>query len=129
MTTTHDRRTRILVVDDDAMSCRLLSMLLERLGYEVRFARDGESACVVCSVWKPDVVLLDLTMPWMDGVETAKCLRESHESPRIIALTGHDGPEWRKKTREAGFDQHLVKGCGLEELLAAIEMPEPAASA
>src|SRR5688572_29979236 len=122
------KATRVLVVDDDAQSCRLLSMLLERLGYDTRFAKDGESALVAASVWRPDIVILDITMPWMDGLETCRLLRDTPNGPRVIALTGHADDAWRQKTRDAGFDAHIVKGSPLPELLAALEpMPTPAA--
>ena len=81
---------RVLVVDDDASIRELLSTVLEDDGYEVVPAANGEDALAVCSRWRPDVIVLDLMMPVMDGWTFAKRLRERDDIPIVVLSAAND---------------------------------------
>jgi CheY-like chemotaxis protein len=110
-------------VDDNKDSAATLGMLLKCMGADVRIANDGQSALSAMETQPPDVVLLDIGMPGMDGFEVARRVRKRPEfaSVQLIALTGWGQEEDRRRTSEAGFDHHLVKPvdlASLEPLLA-----------
>ena len=88
-----------------------MSLLLSSLGHEVRTAVDGLQALETADVFQPEVVLLDIGMPHMDGYETARRLRENAalRNSLLIALTGWGQEDARRRSVEAGFDHHLVK--------------------
>jgi CheY-like chemotaxis protein len=115
----------VLVVDDHADAADSLAVLLRMEGHDVRVARNGPAAVEAAQADPPDVVLLDLGMPGMDGFEVARRLRQGPAAKTFIAaLTGWGQEEDRRRTREAGFDHHLVKPADpddLRELLARIE--------
>ena len=115
-------QARILVVDDHPVNVMALSMLLKASGFDVRGTSEGRAALEIAAEFRPSVVLLDIGIPIMDGYEIARRLRAdpAFASLRIIAVTGYSSDEARRKSREAGFDRHLVKPVPLEELLAAI---------
>ena len=120
---------RVLVVDDNKDAAASLALLLETMGNDVRTAHDGEQAAVVASEFQPDVALLDIGMPKLDGYEAARRIRrESNGRPvRLVALTGYGQESDRRKSQEAGFDRHLVKPLRpqvLLDLLAEIERGE-----
>ena len=102
---------RVLVVDDNADSAQSLATLLAIQGHEVRTAGDGVEALAAAESFGPEVVLLDIGMPRMDGYETARRLRSTQRGSRmlLLALTGWSHDEDRTRSREAGFDEHLVK--------------------
>lgn len=102
---------RILVVDDNRDSADSLAILLELDGNEIRTAYDGVEAIEAAADFRPDVVLLDLGLPKLDGYEAARRIRSESwgENVLLIALTGWDHDDDRRRTHEAGFDQHLVK--------------------
>jgi signal transduction histidine kinase/CheY-like chemotaxis protein len=102
---------RVLVVDDNADAADSLSMLLSLSGHEVQTARDGSTALEVAARFRPNVILLDLGMPGMDGYETARRVRTMRGLERVtlVAQTGWGQAEDRRRTEEAGFDHHLVK--------------------
>ena len=103
-------KRRVLVVDDNVDSAESLALLLRASGHQVCTAHDGPAALEVARLHRPEVVVLDLGLPRMDGYEVALRLRAEH--PRevvLIALTGYGQEEDRRRTREAGFDHHLVK--------------------
>ncbi len=104
-------RRRILVVDDNVDSAESLAMMLKLLGNEVRTAHDGPSALAVAAAFLPDVVLLDIGMPGMDGLEVARRLRQmpSLRKAVLIAQTGWGQEEDRRRSVQAGFDHHLTK--------------------
>ena len=112
---------RVLVVDDDADTANSSAALLRHCGYETAVALDGEDALGRAAQLAPDVVLLDLGMPLMDGFEVARRLRRPGGAlpPFIIAVTGHDWPEDRLKCSLAGIDAHLVKPVS-ETLLSSL---------
>jgi CheY-like chemotaxis protein len=102
---------RILVVDDNRDSADSLAILLELDGNQIRTAYDGVEAIEVAADFRPDVVLLDLGLPRMDGYQAAQRIRSEPwgEKMLLVALTGWDHDDDRRRTSEAGFDQHLVK--------------------
>jgi CheY-like chemotaxis protein len=116
---------RILVVDDNQDAASSLGELLEELGAEVDVVNDGPSALETFATRSPSVVLLDVSMPKMDGYQVARALRTRfpERRPTIIALTGRGQPEDRRNAREAGIDHHLVKPAEFEtlrELLSSV---------
>jgi PAS domain S-box-containing protein len=120
-------RRRFLVVDDNRDAADSLALLLEVYGAEVRVTYDGISAVAELRGWRPDVVLLDLGMPDMDGFEVAARIRKQPELAGImlVALTGWGQPEDRRATRAAGFDLHLVKPVSPPELRELIALRRP----
>jgi CheY-like chemotaxis protein len=123
-------RRRILVVDDNRDAAESLAEMLEIMGHEVRAAHDGEAAGVAAAEFRPDVVLMDLGMPKVDGYEAARRIRAEPwgNEPLLVALTGWGADEDRRRTHEAGFDRHLVKPVALDaltELLATVHTPSP----
>ena len=119
---------RILVADDLEDSAASLAMLLQLQGYEVRTAFDGAQAVQAARAFRPDIVLLDIAMPQLNGYEAARTiLAESGERrPRMIALTGWGHEENRMRTKEAGFDHHLVKPVEPETLRRLLEAADEA---
>jgi signal transduction histidine kinase len=109
---------RVLVVDDNQDAATSLAMLIKLLGSEAKVANDGTAALTLLDDYQPDVVLLDLGMPRMDGYEVARRIRQSTRSDRVvlIALTGWGQQDDRERTRAAGFDHHLVKPASITEL-------------
>jgi PAS domain S-box-containing protein len=105
-------RRRVLVVDDNIDAASALAKLLTRLySQDVRVAHDGVSAQAAARAFRPEVVLLDIGMPGMDGYEVARWFRTQADTqqPLLVALTGWGQVEDRQKSREAGFDLHIVK--------------------
>jgi CheY-like chemotaxis protein len=117
--------TRALVVDDNEDTAESLALLLRLWGHTVFVAHDGPEALEVARVHQPEVVLLDLGLPGMDGYEVARRLGGSDpRRPLLWAMTGYAQEEDRRRSKEAGFDQHLVKPVdpdALEMLLAQTE--------
>lgn len=115
-------RQRILVVDDNGDSAESLGMLLELLGADVRIAGGGAAALDLFGEFDPEVVLLDIGMPEMDGYEVARRIRARDPQRRtaVVALTGWGQEEDRRRSREAGFDHHLVKPADLDALRALL---------
>jgi signal transduction histidine kinase len=101
---------RVLVVDDNRDSAKTMSFLVRRMGHQVRTAFDGGEAIEAAVEFHPDVVLLDLGLPVVDGFEAARRIRAtSADPPILVALTGWGQEEDRRRTKSAGFDHHLVK--------------------
>ena len=109
---------RILVVDDNQDAAQTLGMLLTHLGAEVEIAHDGPAALTAFARRRPDMVLLDIGMPGMDGYEVARRLRHDGgaKGVPIVALTGRGQEADRHRVRDAGFDRHLVKPADLATL-------------
>jgi CheY-like chemotaxis protein len=108
----------VMVVDDNQDAAQSLAMLLRTAGAEVQVAHDGPAALAEFERSEPDVVLLDIGMPDMDGCEVARRLREISPAGGVslVALTGWGQDEDRRRVREAGFDHHLVKPVELASL-------------
>jgi CheY-like chemotaxis protein len=102
---------RVLVVDDNRDIAEALAMLLRGMGHEVFVAGGGHAALAVLPQARPDIALLDISMPDMDGYELARRLRTSQSGAaiRIVAMSGFSLDEDRARATEAGFDQHMVK--------------------
>lgn len=100
---------RMLVVEDHADSARSLSLLLELLGHEVEVVADGRKALEAVERFRPAVVLLDIGLPGMDGYEVARRLRARGSKALLVSLTGYGRDADKLRSREAGFDHHLVK--------------------
>jgi signal transduction histidine kinase/DNA-binding response OmpR family regulator len=117
--------SRILVVDDLAASAETLMTLLEMEGFEVRVAHEGREALRVAREFRPDVVLLDIGLPGMNGFEVAHGLRSQPESQDalLIALTGYGEAESRSRSAQAGFDFHMVKPADVNLLLTMLANP------
>lgn len=113
---------RVLIVDDNADAAEAVTMLLSAAGHEVRVAYDGLDGLEAGERFAPDVVLLDLGMPRLNGVDAAQRIRRSAwgRSARLIALTGWGQDRDRARTSAAGFDLHLVKPVADGELLRAV---------
>ena len=109
---------RILIVDDSRDGGESLAMLLRVLGAEVALAHSGKSALECVETFKPDVVLLDIGMPGMDGYEVARRIRSNpaNHGMSLIALTGWGQDEDRQRSIAAGFNHHLVKPADIEQL-------------
>jgi CheY-like chemotaxis protein len=116
---------RILVVDDYRALADGLGKLLRLKGYEIRTAHDGLEAVEVAGEFRPDVVLLDIGLPKMNGYDVAQWIRQQPWGQRLalIALTGWGQEAHRDRSKDAGFDHHLVKPvdpADLLQLLAAL---------
>jgi CheY-like chemotaxis protein/anti-sigma regulatory factor (Ser/Thr protein kinase) len=113
---------RILVADDNRDAAEALALQLQLAGHDVRTAYDGIEALTVAMAFDPDIVLLDLGMPKIDGYEAARQLRLRTASRRVtlIALTGWGQQQDRQRTADAGFDAHLVKPVAEAQLFRAL---------
>ena len=116
-------RRRILVVDDNLDSAESMAMMLQLSGHDVAMAHDGLEAVKLAQEFQPDVALLDLGMPKLDGYEAARAIRRQPwgQGMMLVALTGWGQAEDKRRSREAGFDAHLVKPVdfdALEKLVA-----------
>ncbi len=116
---------RVLVVDDNIDAARALAILLRMAGNEIRIAHDGPTALEVAAAFQPELILLDIGMPGMDGYEVARRVRQiPHlEGVVLVALTGWGQDEDRRRTKAAGFDHHFVKpvdSARLEEIIQQI---------
>jgi CheY-like chemotaxis protein/anti-sigma regulatory factor (Ser/Thr protein kinase) len=122
-------RSRVLVVDDNSDSADLLASALSRFGYSVATAYDGVDGLSTAGDFHPDICLLDIGLPRMDGYELARRLRDSNQFPselRLIAITGYGQAADRQRAVDAGFDAHLTKPVDLESLLGLLESRAPA---
>jgi signal transduction histidine kinase len=121
-------RRRILVVDDNADTVLGLSRLLRLMGHDVQAAHDGTEALAVAEQFGPDFILMDLGLPGIDGYEVTARLRarESGRRAVIVAVSGYGQETDRRRSREAGFDHHLLKPVDFDALTAIIATEEPA---
>jgi CheY-like chemotaxis protein len=109
---------RVLIVDDNRDAADTLALLLKLWGFQPLVAYDGPAALAVAAAQRPDVVLLDLSLPGMDGFEVARHLRQQpgSETTPLIAVSGYGQEGDLRHTRRAGFDRHLIKPFEPEEL-------------
>jgi two-component system, OmpR family, response regulator MprA len=114
-----ERPARVLVVEDDDAISQVLQRSLRMEGYDVRIASDGLTALDEAHAFLPDLVILDLGLPKLDGIEVAKMLRETEDVP-ILVLTARDAVESRVEGLDAGADDYLVKPFERQELLARL---------
>jgi DNA-binding response OmpR family regulator len=125
------RGKRILVVDDNKDAARSLATLLQLERHETRTAGDGAEGVQQAIEFNPDVVLLDIGLPKLDGYDVCRAIRKHRlgSQPLIIALTGWGQEDDRRRSREAGFDSHLVKPVDCQELIRMIESLSPVSKA
>lgn len=115
---------RVLVADDNVDSADLLGMLLTALGCEVAIANDGEEAVERARTFRPELAILDIGMPRLDGYEAARRIRAESAGRRLklVAMTGWGQEEDRRRAREAGFDEHLLKPADTDKLQALLDV-------
>jgi signal transduction histidine kinase/ActR/RegA family two-component response regulator len=119
---------RVLIVEDNPDGRETLRVLLEALGHEVYEAADGEAGVVAALTLDPEVALVDIGLPVVDGYEVARRVRAGGGTMRLVALTGYGRDDDVRRALEAGFDLHLLKPAGVEQLRAAIDaVGEPTA--
>jgi signal transduction histidine kinase/ActR/RegA family two-component response regulator len=121
---------RILVVDDNRDSAGMLSIMLRRRGHTVRVEHDGHAALDAAESWKPDLVLLDIGLPGLNGYDVARLIRQARPSPRpfLAAMTGWGQEDDKRRARECGFDLHMtkpVRQADLEHVLEQSGEPTP----
>ncbi len=116
---------RILVVDDNRSNAQSLELLLRALGQEVYTAYDGPEALELARKYRPEVVLLDIGLPLMDGYEVARRCRKDPNLKilTVVAMTGYGQDSDRQRSQEAGFDAHLVKPVNLDDLRLLLKQP------
>src|SRR3954452_18678622 len=112
---------RILVVDDEPQIGRLLKTSLGARGYEVAVAADGQAALDMAANWRPHLILLDLGLPIIDGLEVCRQVRSWSQMP-IIVLTVRDAEQDKVAALDLGADDYLTKPFGTDELLARIRV-------
>jgi signal transduction histidine kinase len=118
---------RVLIVDDNRDGVEMLDEALRSMGHTTRLAYDGQEALLVASEFKPDVALVDIGLPVMDGYEVARKLRQMFDSTtELIAVTGYGQASDRARAHDAGFDAHLVKPVELAKLAQLlVRVPAP----
>jgi two-component system, OmpR family, KDP operon response regulator KdpE len=114
-----NERRRILVVDDEPQITRVLRTSLSSQGYDIRVANDGETALEIMKDWTPDLVITDLSMPNMDGLELCRRLRVGTKIP-IVVLSVRGEERTKVQALDAGADDYVTKPFGIEELLARV---------
>lgn len=114
-------RRRILVVDDEDALRDLVTTALEFVGHEVHVASDGQQALAMASALSPDLIVLDVNMPFVDGIEVCRRLRADGDTTPVIFLTAQDSPADVVAGLAAGGDDHLAKPFNLQVLIARIE--------
>jgi two-component system KDP operon response regulator KdpE len=110
---------RILVVDDEAQITRVLRTSLSSQGYDIRVANDGVTALEIMKDWRPDLVITDLSMPNMDGLELCRRLRARSDVP-IVVLSVRGEEKTKVQALDSGADDYVTKPFGIEELLARV---------
>jgi two-component system, OmpR family, KDP operon response regulator KdpE len=110
---------RILVVDDEPQITRVLRRSLAARGYEIQVAGEGEEALEICNAWKPDLVITDLSMPNMGGLELCRHIRAGSQTP-IIVLSVKGEERTKVEALDAGADDYVTKPFGMDELLARV---------
>src|SRR4249920_2252035 len=116
----YERTPRVLVVEDDDAIAQVLQRSLRMEGYEVRIAGDGVAALDEAHAFLPDLIILDLGLPRLDGIDVAKRLRDDEDDTPILILTARDALEARVEGLDVGADDYLVKPFERQELLARL---------
>src|SRR5579871_4063609 len=112
------RQLRILIVEDDTETAEMLARFLQRKGHAVQIAPDGRSAFTALETWEPDVALIDIGLPDIDGYQVARHIhqRPTEKRPLLVAITGYVEEEHHRRSEEAGIDLHLVKPADMKQL-------------
>ena len=123
-----DDRMTVLVVDDNVDAAQILREVVEMAGHRAVMAYDGEVALQLARSERPDVALLDLGLPGMNGFDLARAIRGERglEGATLVAISGYATAEDRARSAEAGFDVHLAKPLGVEALFSAVPSLKPA---
>lgn len=116
-------RRRVLVADDNQDAAESMVALLELEGYEVIVATDGNAALREFNEHNPDVVVLDISMPGLDGYQLAGLIRSAGSRALLIAMTGWGDRTHKQQALDAGFDMHFTKPVDFDTLLQAISAP------
>ena len=116
------QRTKVLIVDDDHDGADSLAVLLELLDYDVRVVYGGPDALAVAGAYRPDIVILDINMPIMDGLQTARHLKKDRRLQRasFVAHSAGDEPLVKRVAREIGFRHFVTKGTSETAVLDAL---------
>jgi len=104
-------KLRILIAEDNADCARSLAMLLALHGHDTVVAHDGRTALALQALYQPDVLLLDIGLPALDGYQVAQSVKQqpARRRPFMVAITGYSGADWERRSAEAGIDLHLTK--------------------
>jgi DNA-binding response OmpR family regulator len=113
---TGDDECRVLIIEDDADSARTLAWVSQRNGHEVQIARNGTEALMVAAAFKPQIALVDLGLPGLDGFHVIRELRKSDKDLLIIVASARSSPDDLRRAYEAGSDHHLVKPIDFDQL-------------
>src|SRR6516164_10314724 len=116
---TTSERSRVLVVDDEPQITRVLRTVLTSQGYQVQTAAEGEAALSSFTEWRPELVITDLYMPHMDGVELCRRIRSMSNVP-IIVLSVKGEEKTKVEALDSGADDYVTKPFGIDELLARV---------
>lgn len=116
---TSSEKSKILVVDDEAQIARVLKTTLSARGYTIRTAVDGDDALLIMKSWTPDLVITDLRMPNIDGVELCRMIRKNSATP-IIVLSVRNEERNKVEALDAGADDYVTKPFSRDELLARV---------
>ena len=111
--------SKILIVEDEVKIARFVTLELEHEGYEVKAAHDGRTGLGLCESWQPDLMILDLMLPELSGIEVCRRLRQTSDVP-IIMLTAKDDVSDKVMGLDMGADDYITKPFAIEELLARI---------
>ncbi len=111
--------SKILIVEDEVKIARFVTLELEHEGYEVQAAHDGRTGLTLCESWQPDLLILDLMLPELSGIEVCRRLRQTSDVP-IIMLTAKDDVSDKVMGLDMGADDYMTKPFAIEELLARI---------
>jgi DNA-binding response OmpR family regulator len=114
-------RARLLIVEDNDDTAQALQAGLQQLGYEVAVAHNGPLALRIAQEFLPQIAVLDIGLPVMDGWELARRLRNQTDGLKIIAITGQQDDAARIKSAELGFAEHLLKPFDIQSLHAALQ--------
>lgn len=113
--------SKIMIVEDEIKIARFVTLELEHEGYEVRAAHDGRTGLELCESWQPDLLILDLMLPELSGIEVCRRLRQTSDVP-IIMLTAKDDVSDKVMGLDMGADDYMTKPFAIEELLARIRV-------
>lgn len=113
--------SKILIVEDEVKIARFVTLELEHEGYEVQAAHDGRTGLTLCESWQPDLLILDLMLPELSGIEVCRRLRQTSDVP-IIMLTAKDDVSDKVMGLDMGADDYMTKPFAIEELLARIRV-------
>jgi CheY-like chemotaxis protein len=119
---------RILVVDDNRDAADALALLISTFGYKAKAVYDGEEALEQVATFSPDMALIDLGMPGLDGYETVSRIRQQRGNVHLIlvAVTGYTGEEDKRRAYDCGFDLHVGKPMSVEKLQELLALLDPA---